>query len=288
MKRGLLVLSSAVKASNSPIMRAARSNAASAAPRRLTFGSGITPASRALACTETRGRFARGFTLAEMAVVLVIVALLIAGMMLPLSAQQDIRARQETEKTLNDIREALVGFAAANGRLPRPAVSAVNGAENPTCGNDAACSGFIPWATLGVHKLDGWNKLVRYSVTPAFANAPITLTTVANRTVQARDAGGAAIYLAGQAACNTTSQCVPAVVFSQGRRNWGTNEAGDALADESATNADEDANDTGPTNYFSRLPVTDTAAAGGEFDDMVVWVPHSILINRMIAAGKLP
>ena len=231
----------------------------------------------------------RGFTLAEMAVVLVIVALLIAGMMLPLSAQQDIRARQETEKTLNDIRDALVGFAAANGRLPRPATSAVNGAENPaTCGNDAACSGFIPWATLGVHKFDGWNKLIRYSVTPAFANAPITLTTVANRTVQARDAAGAAIYLAGQAVCNTASQCVPAVVFSQGRRNWGTNEAGDALADESATNADEDANDTGPTNYFSRLPVTDTAAIGGEFDDMVVWLPTTILINRMIAAGKLP
>lgn len=268
MKRGLLVLSSAVKASNSPIMRAARSNAASAAPRRLTY--------------------ARGFTLAEMAVVLVIVALLIAGMMLPLSAQQDIRARQETEKTLNDIRDALVGFAAANGRLPRPAVSATDGAERASCASDADCSGFIPWATLGVHKLDGWNKLIRYSVTPAFANAPITLTTVANRTVQARDAGGAAIYLAGQAACNTTSQCVPAVVFSQGRRNWGTNEAGDALADESATNADEDANDTGPTNYFSRLPVTDTAAIGGEFDDMVVWLPTTILINRMISAGKLP
>lgn len=73
--------------------------------------------------------FARGFTLAEMAVVLVIVALLIAGMMLPLSAQQEIRARQETEKTLSDIREALLGFAVANGRLPRPAISATNGAE---------------------------------------------------------------------------------------------------------------------------------------------------------------
>ena len=69
----------------------------SAVPRRLTF--------------------ARGFTLAEMAVVLVIVALLLAGMMLPISAQQDIRARQETEGTLNDIREALIGFAIANGRL---------------------------------------------------------------------------------------------------------------------------------------------------------------------------
>ncbi|RIK16052.1 MAG: type II secretion system protein, partial [Anaerolineae bacterium] len=107
----------------------------------------------ALTAVPQRLTFSRGFTLAEMAVVLVIVALLIAGMVLPLSAQQDIRARQETEKTLNDIRDALVGFAVANGRLPRPATSAVNGAENPaTCGNDAACSGFIPWATLGVHK----------------------------------------------------------------------------------------------------------------------------------------
>ena len=36
--------------------------------------------------------FSRGFTLTEMAVVLVIVALLIAGVMIPLSAQQDIHA----------------------------------------------------------------------------------------------------------------------------------------------------------------------------------------------------
>jgi prepilin-type N-terminal cleavage/methylation domain-containing protein len=233
--------------------------------------------------------FSRGFTLTEIAVVMVIVALLIAGMMLPLAAQQDIRARQETEKTLNDIREALVGFAVANGRLPRPATSATDGAENPaTCANDAACFGFIPWATLGVPKLDGWSRLIRYSVTPAYANATLTLTTVANRTVQSRDGGGAAIYLAGQAVCSTVSQCVPAVVFSHGRLNHGTNEAGTALPDGSATNADEDANNAGPTNFMSRLPATDTAAGGGEFDDMVVWLPTSILFNRLIAAGKLP
>lgn len=224
--------------------------------------------------------FARGFTLTEMAVVLVIVALLIAGMMLPLSAQQDIRARQETEKTLNDIREALIGFAIANARLPRPATSAADGTENPAaCANDAACSGFIPWATLGVTKLDGWNKLIRYSVTPAYANGAITLTSVANRTVQTRDALGAIVPLAAQ---------VPAVVFSHGKERWGMTDSGVALPDGSATNVDEDANDTGPTNYFSRLPGTDTATIGGEFDDLIVWLPATILTNRMISAGKLP
>lgn len=233
--------------------------------------------------------FQHGFTLTEMAVVLVIVALLIAGMVLPLSAQQEIRARQETEKTLNDIRDALLGFAVANGRLPRPATSTIDGAENPAlCGNDAACSGFIPWATLGTRRSDGWGKLIRYSVTPAFADAPFTLSTAANRTVQGRDAAGAAIYLVGQAACSTTNQCAPAVIFSQGKRNQGTLEDGTVLPDGSATNEDEDANDNGPLNYFSRLPVTDTTATGGEFDDMVIWLPTTILFNRMIAVGKLP
>lgn len=244
-----------------------------------------------------RPTFARGFTLTEMAVVLVIVALLIVGMMLPLSAQQEIRARQETEKTLIDIREALIGFAVINGRLPRPATSAINGVENPIiCGNDAACSGFIPWATLGVRRIDGWNKLIRYSVTPAFANAGITLTMFPNRTVQTRDDAGNLQYLIGvddppadgNPDCTTPTRCAPAVIFSQGRLNWGTNEEGAVLSDGSATNNDEDANEVGPTNYFSRLPVTNTAAAGGEFDDVVIWLPASILANRMISAGRLP
>lgn len=237
--------------------------------------------------------FARGFTLAEMAVVLVIVALLLAGMMLPISAQQDIRARQETEGTLNDIREALIGFAIANGRLPRPAVSASDGAERAACPSieddiNGYCSGFIPWSALGVKKTDGWNKLIRYSVTPAYANATITLTSVANRTVQTRDAAGNPAYLAGQATCNTANQCVPAVVFSHGKINWGTNEAGTSLPDASGTNGDEDTNNDGKLNYFSRLASMDTAATGGEFDDMVVWLPTTILVSRLISAGKLP
>ena len=48
-----------------------------------------------------------GFTLTELAVVLMIVALLIGGMLVPLSAQNDIRNVNETQKTLNDIRDAL-------------------------------------------------------------------------------------------------------------------------------------------------------------------------------------
>lgn len=226
--------------------------------------------------------FSRGFTLTEMAVVLLIVALLIAGMMIPLTAQQDIRARQETEKALLDIREALIGFAIANGRLPRPSnltLGVPDGTERGNCASEADCHGFIPWVTLGVQKTDSWGKIYRYSVTRDYANAAITLTTPANRAVLTRDIGGIAINLATQ---------VPAVIFSHGKERYGTTDSGIALADGSATNADEDANDAGPTTYYSRIPSPETAAGGGEFDDLLVWLPGTILTNRMISAGRLP
>jgi predicted nuclease of predicted toxin-antitoxin system/type II secretory pathway pseudopilin PulG len=230
-----------------------------------------------------------GFTLIELAIVMFIVSLLIGGMLLPLSAQQEVRSRQETEKVLADIRDALIGFAITNGRLPRPATSATNGAEvAAVCADDAACSGFVPWAALGTAKIDGWGKLIRYSVTPAFANATITLSTIANRTVQTRDSAGTVAYLAGGASCTTPNQCVPAVIFSHGKSRWGTTDAGLVLVDGSATNADEDVNETGPTNYFSRSPGENTGVTGGEFDDITIWLSGNTLFNRMVAAGKLP
>lgn len=64
--------------------------------------------------------FARGFILMELTVVLVIVALLLGGLLIPLSAQRDGEAIRGTEKYLADIRDALLGFAVANGRLPCP------------------------------------------------------------------------------------------------------------------------------------------------------------------------
>jgi prepilin-type N-terminal cleavage/methylation domain-containing protein len=62
-----------------------------------------------------------GFTLVELAMVLFIVSLLIGGLLMPLSAQNEVRGRQETDRALATIREALIGFAAINGRLPCPA-----------------------------------------------------------------------------------------------------------------------------------------------------------------------
>jgi prepilin-type N-terminal cleavage/methylation domain-containing protein len=235
-----------------------------------------------------------GFTLAELAVVLVIVSLLIGGLLIPLSAQIDQRNYNETQQQIGEIREALIGFAVANGRLPRPATSATNGAERVDCGSDEAlCTGFIPWSTLGVKKTDAWNKIIQYSVTPAYANLPFALNTIGSKKVQTRDGAGNATYLIGSAgACSASSPCAPAVIHSAGRNNWGFADDGTALPDESATNADEEANaglgsfSPLPPVFFSRDRYT--VPVGGEFDDIVVWIPPYLLFNRMVSAGKLP
>src|SRR6185295_584121 len=85
----------------------------------------------------------RGFTLIEMAVAVFVIALLLGSILVPLTTQVEQRKISDTQRLLDETREALIGFAAANGRLPRPAVSSSNGAERAVCGTDANCTGFI-------------------------------------------------------------------------------------------------------------------------------------------------
>lgn len=229
-----------------------------------------------------------GFTLVELSIVLIIVALLLGGLVLPLSAQIDQRNYNETQQQLSEIRETLIGFAVAYGRLPRPATSLADGAENPaTCATDAACTGYIPWSTLGVKRTDAWNKMIQYSVTPAYTNATFALSTVGSKKVLTRDNAGAIGYLIGGAgACSSASPCAPAVIYSTGKNNWGVTEDGTALADSSTTNADEDTNAVATTAFYSRPQ--SNVPTGGEFDDLVIWIPPYLLMNRMISAGTLP
>lgn len=53
----------------------------------------------------------RGFTLIELAIVLVIVTILIGGLAMPLSAQIQARRIAETKKVLEEAREAIIGYA---------------------------------------------------------------------------------------------------------------------------------------------------------------------------------
>jgi prepilin-type N-terminal cleavage/methylation domain-containing protein len=242
--------------------------------------------------------FAHGFTLTELSIVLVIVALLIGGMMLPLSAQDDVRRTQETQKSLNDARDALIGFAVANGRLPCPATVASNGIESFVAGGNPSngiCSdfysGFLPAAQLGLGptnnnglSLDAWNQPIRYAVWGAGSSIngisnPLTrtdglrsasMTSVATTVLVSACASSTGISGTDCGTASILTNHAPVLLFSTGK-NGGT---GAPSADEAA-NLDAD-------------PVFVTHEPSPTFDDLVIWLSPNILFNRMIAAGRLP
>lgn len=230
---------------------------------------------------------ARGFTLVEMAIVLVIVGLLLGGLLMPLSAQVEQRRISETQKALDEIKEALIGFAIANRYLPCPAVSATDGSEGPrVAGQCNPRVGFIPWGALGTSKLDSWNHIFRYSVTPAYTNNTTFFSLPPpsrDITIQTRDSLGNLINL-------SNANDIPAVIMSHGKNGLlGTTDTGVLIANTSATNTDEVTNaNVAGTSFVNRIMNENTAAPGGEFDDIVVWISPNILFNRMVSAQKLP
>lgn len=208
----------------------------------------------------------QGFTLTEMAVVLVIVALLIGGMILPISAQQDMRNVAAAEKLLADVSEAFYGFAASHAAtdgkpyLPCPDTDG-DGIENRTGTACTSQDGALPWADLGLGRQDAWGNTPRYAVAAAFSDSATGFTLLSSGNLRVCE----------QTACTTVlASTVPAILLSQGKNGAAT-----------STDADELENTDADTDFVQR---THTAT----FDDVVIWLPSGILTNRMISAGKLP
>lgn len=204
-----------------------------------------------------------GFSLVEMAIVLAIVALLLGGLLPTISGQIEQQRRKETSKYMDEVRDALLGYAVVNGYLPCPAIDD-NGTAAVTCTTTASQIGKLPYKDLGMVDKDASGSVLVYAVTKEFANSavPFTLSTV-----------GAAntMRVCTTAACtaNLTNNAV-AVIVSRGA-NW------------AATPSADEAENTDPDTDF----VSHDLVQNG-FDDLVIWLSPNILFNRMVEAGKLP
>jgi prepilin-type N-terminal cleavage/methylation domain-containing protein len=111
----------------------------------------------------TEPYLARGFTLIEIAIVLVILTLLLV-IVAPLAiGQAEISRRATTRARMDNIDKALVLFAQRNQRLPCPAdgaldsTNALNGAENRNATGDCIGNqqtGIVPFRSLGLGEED--------------------------------------------------------------------------------------------------------------------------------------
>ncbi|MES2636378.1 MAG: type II secretion system protein [Pseudomonadota bacterium] len=229
----------------------------------------------------------QGFTLVEIAIVLIIFGLLIAAFITPLMAQRELQGRRETQALLNESKEALIGYAVVNRHLPCPDTKAVpNGIEerkpNGTCDKD---QGTLPWNTLGVEQLDAWQHFFHYRVDTTFSNSNnLELFTIDDAT------GSSTIQIKGEngALVSTDSRPV-AVVLSHGANGFGainTTQTSPANQLSAPSGLDEKENADGNTIYVSRAPSAQGSV--NEFDDMLIWISPKVLINRMIQAERLP
>jgi prepilin-type N-terminal cleavage/methylation domain-containing protein len=243
----------------------------------------------------------RGFTLAEMAIVLLIIGILLASGLGALSGQLATQRHSESKRLLEQANQALLGFALANNHLPCPADPALANTdanagqqERQAAGNANAYRcvrsyGDLPWRELGLPELDAWGRRLKYAVvtsptggTASYAgdfagsnptagtacglptNKPcITLQSSANLTIRsATRRDGAAVT--SRILVNNAA----AVIFSEGEQG--------ALG-----STDENENRNGDINYRSDTP-------DAELDDLISWLPHTTLKYQLVSAKRLP
>ncbi|MFQ5659988.1 MAG: type II secretion system protein [Gammaproteobacteria bacterium] len=229
-----------------------------------------------------------GFTLIELAMVLFIVSLLLGGLLVPLATQVEGRNRQLAQRKLDDIKEALIGFAIINGRLPCPTTQtdpadAAYGSEDAACNVTVTTEGFLPWKTLGVSaydqwgvtrvsSADPWNGYWRYRVDRNFS-LPFNLGTgtIDNLTVQDSQ---------NNTLTSTTERPI-AIVYSTG-----ANQTQDGQNSSYEQNPSGNATGTVPNGY----PLYQGGEANNVtvFDDITIWLTRPLLFNRMVVSGKLP
>jgi prepilin-type N-terminal cleavage/methylation domain-containing protein len=212
-----------------------------------------------------------GFTLVEVAIVLFVLALLAGSILVPLSAQMEQRHYDETTRTMNDVRDALLGYVVTHRYLPCPDSDGSNdGFEDVVGSACASAQGNLPWATLGIGATDAWGRPFLYRVTPGFAQRPsvVSLTSTGSIRVCSTAACTAGTILTSDAA----------VLFLSRGTNQGTC---------SAACPDEAANYDGNSDFVSH-EMGRVGAASGEYDDVVMWIAPSMIFTRMIAANLLP
>lgn len=232
----------------------------------------------------------RGFTLTELAVVIAIIALLIGGLAMPLSSQRGLEQQRATTQALQDIRDALTGFVLIHGRLPCPDTDTDPtqpgyGIEESACSTALASEGFLPWRTLGVTEYDAWGSPWteagsprqghwRYRIERSYASTNDSQPYYFKKQILSTSNSFpedtlAIVNNAGQALYENKERPI-AIIYSVGPNNQADGQNASFEADAAAS------------------PTYQADQARPDFDDQLIWLSRSALVNRLVAVGKLP
>ncbi len=264
--------------------------------------------------------YSSGFTLIEIAIVLVIVAIILGYTLAMLPIQRELKQYRQADEEMDRIVNSLYAFAQVNGYLPCPAWF-VPGALPPATSNGFECRnsdanaancdaivpnpaadscdvwfGYVPGKTLGINGkysatsgllLDPWGQAYRYQVTNVNNNGPGSL---GEDFVFQGDMGreGIGNLSPNLAVCNT----------QVGSTNLDCSGAGTRIINIAPVVIFSEGKDRGQVLSAIQAENSDgdlvfvksthSTVANAEYDDIVKWLSLNKLISKMIEADQLP
>lgn len=261
----------------------------------------------------------KGFTLLEVAIVLAIVGLLLAGGVNLLSGSADTSKYKQTQNELQEVKEALITYFIQNGGvLPCPDIhndvtNASYGQSDYNSGDATAggiCTnyqGWLPHVTLGMGGGgDAWGERYKYVVSRAFTAPPVTppnlcgggfsrSTTNAWRISVYDLLNDATVAPAPPASGSMLGDWAAFALISTGKNGRQAN----ANITATSVGAFQGCNTLNPREQYHCIATTPTTTqpfylrsgtqmSGGSeiiFDDMVVWVGDYQLISQLRKSG---
>jgi len=208
----------------------------------------------------------KGFTLIEIAIVMVIIGLVMGGGLAIMRTLTDRKFRNESIDYLNKAKEAAITFSNINGRLPwADTDSPEDGIENTN-----ATSGTLPYITVGVPPADAYKRAVTYEVNASLITNINTITNmVTSCNALMTGLSGRPLILDADAGAGSAFS-VAAVLVSSGPMDADGN--GNVFDDIPGAGGGD--NTDGTPNYIRNPPIA-------TFDDLVVYIGGNELYGEM-------
>ena len=199
-----------------------------------------------------------GFTLIEIAIVMVIIGLLAGGGVSIMGMLTQRKARNETIDYLKETKEALINYVTINGKLPW---ADTDGDGNQ---NNNATSGTLPYLDLMVRPSDPYKRVLRYGIN---SNLGTDKPTTCNALKAGLSSGPRVIDGDGAA----TSFYIAAIFISSGPMDL---DSDGNVFDAINSGSYQGDNTDGTPNYIRHTPI-DT------FDDLVVYIGGNELYGNL-------